>query len=300
MLRKRIPGVKAPMPGFIEPQLATLKIKPPKGDYLHEIKFDGYRAQAHLLRGKAKIYTRGGHEWTNTFKPIVEALDLDISAILDGEIVVVEDNRTNFSLLQADLASGRKDRMALYLFDILFLEGRDLRGVPLIERKAILEGICRRLHSPVFYSEHFNVDAVDLFESARRLNLEGIVSKKRDAPYRSDRTESWIKVKCVQRARFPIVGFVPDVGGIAALYLGKREGQELIYAGKVGTGFSHKTSMQVRRTLEPLITQQQKLTKKVRKPTAKWVEPKFFAEVEYRDITADGLLRQSSFKGMSE
>jgi bifunctional non-homologous end joining protein LigD len=89
------------MPGFIEPQLATLKSKPPKGDYIHEIKFDGYRAQAHLLRGKAKIYTRGGHDWTNRFK-IVDKLDLDISAILDGEIVVVEDNRTNFSLLQAD------------------------------------------------------------------------------------------------------------------------------------------------------------------------------------------------------
>jgi ATP-dependent DNA ligase len=97
------------MPGFIEPQLATLKAKPPKGDdYLHEIKFDGYRVQLHMLRGKSKVYTRGGHDWTNRFKPIVNALDLDISAILDGEIVVVEDSRTNFSLLQADLASGAR------------------------------------------------------------------------------------------------------------------------------------------------------------------------------------------------
>jgi bifunctional non-homologous end joining protein LigD len=111
-------------------------------------------------------------------KPIVDALDLDISAILDGEIVVVEESRTNFSLLQADLANGRKDRMALYLFDILFLDGRDLRGAPLIERKEMLEGICRRLHSPVFHSQHFNVDADELFESARRMNLEGIVSKR--------------------------------------------------------------------------------------------------------------------------
>jgi bifunctional non-homologous end joining protein LigD len=98
VLRKRIPGVKAPMPGFIEPQLATLKAKPPKGDdYLHEIKFDGYRVQLHVLRGKSKVYTRGGHDWTNRFKPIVNALDLDISAILDREIVVVEDSRTNFA-----------------------------------------------------------------------------------------------------------------------------------------------------------------------------------------------------------
>jgi bifunctional non-homologous end joining protein LigD len=288
------------MPGFIEPQLATLKTKPPKGDYLHEIKFDGYRAQVHLLRGKPTIYTRSGHDWTRRFGPIVDALDYDVSAILDGEIVVVEDNRTNFSLLQADLADGRKDRLSLYLFDILFLDGRDLRKEPLFERKGILESLCKRFRPPVFYSQHFDVDAEDLFESARRMNLEGIISKKKDAPYRSDRTESWVKVKCVNKARFPIVGFIPDVGGVAALYLGKHEGKELVYAGKVGSGFSHKTSMSVRKKLETLVTPEQKLTRKVRKPKARWVDPKLFAEVEYRDITADGLLRQSSFKGLHE
>ena len=100
----------------------------------------------------------------------------------------------------------------------------------------------------MFYSQHFDVDAEELFESASRMNLEGIISKKRNAPYRSDRTESWVKVKCIQKARFPIVGFIPDVGGIAALYLGKQEGKELLYAGKVGSGFSHKTSVDVRRS----------------------------------------------------
>jgi bifunctional non-homologous end joining protein LigD len=294
-------GTKAPMPGFIEPQLATVKSKPPKGeDHLHEIKFDGYRAQVHLLRGKPTIYTRGGFDWTRRFGPIVDALDIDVSAIFDGEIVVVDDNRTNFSLLQADLADGRKDRLALYLFDILFLDGRDLRGAPLVQRKEVLEGLCRKLRSPVFYSQHFDVDAAELFESASRLNLEGIVSKRKDAPYCSGRNESWVKVKCVQKARFPIVGFVPDVGGIAALYLGRKEGKELVYAGKVGSGFSHKTSMSVRRKLDALVTPEQKLTRKVRKRKARWVEPKFSAEVEYRDITADGLLRQSSFKGLHE
>jgi bifunctional non-homologous end joining protein LigD len=152
----------------------------------------------------------------------------------------------------------------------------------------------------VFYSQHFNVNAEELFESARRMNLEGIISKKRDAPYKSHRTESWIKIKCIQKARFPIVGFIPDVGGIAALYLGKQEGKELVYAGKVGSGFSHKTSMAVRKKLEALVTPAQSLTRKIRKPKAKWVEPKILAEVEYRDITADGLLRQSAFKGLHE
>jgi bifunctional non-homologous end joining protein LigD len=191
---------------------------------------------------------------------------IGVKAPMDGEIVVVEYNRTNFSLLQADLARGRKDRMALYLFDILYLDGRDLRGAPLIQRKEILEGICRKLRSPVFYSQHFDVDAEELFESASRMNLEGIISKKSDAPYRSDRTESWVKVKCSQKARFPIVGFIPDVGGMAALYLGKQEGKELLYAGKVGSGFSHKTSTDVRKKLEPLITREFRLTTKVRKP----------------------------------
>src|SRR5690349_5193418 len=164
-------GIKAPMPGFIEPQLATLKTKPPKGDFLHEIKFDGYRAQVHMSRGKPTIYTRNGLDWTKRFAPIANAMDYDVSAILDGEIVVVEDNRTNFSLLQADLASGRKDRMALYLFDILYLDGRDLRGEPLIERKGLLEGLCKKFRPPAFYSQHFHVPADELFDAARQMNL---------------------------------------------------------------------------------------------------------------------------------
>ncbi len=294
-------GVKAPMPGFIEPQLATLKAKPPpKGDYLHEIKFDGYRAQVHVVRGSAKILTRSGLDWTRRFGPIVDALDYDVGAILDGEIVVVEDNRTNFSLLQQDLADGRRDRLSLYLFDILFLDGRDLTKQPLIERKTILENLCKKFRPPVVYSQHFEVDADDLFESARRMNLEGIISKRKNGAYKSGRTDDWVKVKCVQKARFPVVGFIPDVGGVSALYLGKKEGKELVYAGKVGSGFSQKTSMSVRKNLEALVAPEQRLTRKVRKPKAKWVEPTLVAEVEYRDITADGLLRQSTFKGLHE
>jgi bifunctional non-homologous end joining protein LigD len=299
-MRKIRGARKAPMPGFVEPQLATIKTKTPKGDYLHEIKFDGYRIQVHISAGKVTIYTRRGHDWTRRFGPLVDALDLNVNTILDGEIVVIEDNRTNFSLLQADLADGRKDRIALYLFDILFLDGQDLRGSPLVERKEILEKLGKRLRSPVFLSQHFEVDASELFESASRLGLEGIVSKRKDAPYKSGRSEAWIKVKCIQKGRFPIIGFVPDVGGIAALYLGKREGEELVYAGKVGSGFSHRTSMSVRQKLEPLVTRESRLTRKVRKPKAKWVEPRYYADVEFRDITSDGLLRQSAFKGMDE
>ena len=137
-----------------------------------------------------------------------------------------------------------------------------------------------------------------MFERAGQLGLEGIVSKKPDVPYRSGRSEAWLKIKCIQTARFPIVGFIPGAGGISALHLARRKGKQLLYAGKVGTGFNQRTSAEIRRTLEPLTTPQSKLAKPIRAPKTNWVEPKYSAEVEYRDITNEGLLRGSSFKGL--
>ena len=139
-----------------------------------------------------------------------------------------------------------------------------------------------------------------LKKAAARLNYEGIVSKRADAPYRSDRNEAWLKIKTVQRGKFPVVGFIKDPTGVAALYLGKQDGKDLVYMGKVGTGWSRTTSSQIRRALETVVSPKQKLTKAIRKPKATWVEPTFFADVEYRDITSEGLLRASSFKGLSK
>jgi len=138
-----------------------------------------------------------------------------------------------------------------------------------------------------------------MFEHAATLNWEGIVSKRADAPYRSERTEAWLKIKAVTRGTFPVIGFIKDPTGVAALYLGKREGKELVYMGKVGTGWSRTISSQIRKQLDTVVSPQSKLTKPIRKPKATWVEPKFFADVEYRDITSEGLLRASSFKGLS-
>jgi bifunctional non-homologous end joining protein LigD len=137
-----------------------------------------------------------------------------------------------------------------------------------------------------------------MFEHAAKLNFEGIVCKRADAPYRSERTEAWLKIKTVQKGKFPVIGFVKDPTGIAALYLGKKEGKELRYIGKVGTGWSRTVSSQIRRQLDTVINPKSKLTKPIRKPQAVWVEPSFCAEIEYRDITSEGLLRQSSFKGL--
>ena len=216
-------------------------------------------------------------------------------------MVVIHEGRTNFSELQAELAAGRQDRLVYYAFDLLWRDG-DMRRLPQIERKQALSDLLGEndIGHPVIYSEHLTGDGQEMFRHAAKLNWEGIISKRADAPYRSERGEAWLKIKCVQRAKFPVVGFVKDPSGVAALYLGKREGKELIYMGKVGTGWSRTVSSQIRKNLDTVISPKSKLTKPVRKPKATWVEPKFFADIEYRDITSEGLLRASSFKGLSK
>ena len=290
----------AAMPGFIKPQLATLKAKAPSGDqWLHEIKFDGYRVQVHLDKGRKRAFTRNGLDWTKRFSLIAGALDVPGQAILDGEVVVIHDGRSNFSELQAELAAGKQDRLVYYAFDLLWRDG-DLRKLPQEERKQMLSDLLGEndIGLPVIYSEHLTGDGQEMFEHAAKLSLEGIVSKNAQAPYRSDRNEGWLKIKTVQKGKFPVIGFVKDPTGVAALYLGKREGKDLVYLGKVGTGWSRTVSSQIRKQLDTVVSPKSKLTKPIKKPRATWVEPTFFADVEYRDITSERLLRQSSFKGL--
>jgi bifunctional non-homologous end joining protein LigD len=292
--------VSAAMPGFIKPQLATLKAKAPVGpQWLHEIKYDGYRVQIHINAGRKKVYTRNGLDWTKRFSLIAGALDIPGQAIIDGEVVVVHEGRTNFSELQTELARGDQDRLVFYAFDLLWRDG-DLRKRPLIERKQMLSDLLGEngIEAPVIYSEHLSGDGREMFEHAAKLGWEGIVSKRADALYRSERTEAWLKIKTVQLGKFPVIGFVKDPAGVAALYLGKREGKDLVYMGKVGTGWSRTVSSQIRKQLDTVVSPKSKLTKPIKKPKATWVEPTFVADVEFRDITSEGLLRQSSFKGL--
>jgi bifunctional non-homologous end joining protein LigD len=291
---------KSEMPGFIKPQHATLRAKAPKGDqWLHEIKFDGYRVQIHLNKGKRKVYTRNGLDWTKRFSVIAGALDIPGQAIIDGEVVVVHDGRTNFSELQAELAAGNQDKLTFYAFDLLWRDG-DLRRLPQIERKQALLDLLGEngIEAPIVFSEHLTGDGQEMFQHAAKLGWEGIVSKNTQAPYRSDRNGAWLKIKTVQKGSFPVIGFVKDPTGVAALYLGKREGKNLVYMGKVGTGWSRTVSSQIWKQLDTVVSPKSKRTKPVNKPKAVWVEPSFTAEVEYRDITSEGLLRQSSFKGL--
>jgi bifunctional non-homologous end joining protein LigD len=291
------------MPGFIGPQLATLKMKAPSGaQWIHEVKYDGYRIQLHINGDDRKAFTRNGHNWVNRFSVITGAFNVPGQAIVDGEVVVIHEERTNFSELQADLGRGDQDRLVFFAFDLLWLDGVDLRKHAQLARKELLKQLIDEngLEAPIFYSEHHEGDGQALFEAASKLNYEGIVSKRVDAVYRSDRVEAWQKIKTVQREKFPVVGFVKDPSGVAALYLGKQEGKELRYMGKVGTGWSRTKSAEIRKALDTVVSPKQKLTKPVKKPKATWVEPKFYADIEYRDITSEGLLRASSFKGLSK
>ena len=258
------------MPGFIKPQLATLKSKAPRGEqWLHEIKFDGYRVQIHLNKGKRKVYTRNGLDWTKRFSQIAGALDIPGQAIIDGEVVVIHEGRTNFSELQAELAAGKQDRLLYYAFDLLWHDG-DLRKLPQIERTQALSDLPGEsgIELPIIYSEHLIGDGQEMFEHAAKLNFEGIVSKNAQASYRSDRNEGWLKTKTVQKGKFPVIGFVKDPTGVAALYLGKREGKNLVYMGKVGTGWSRTVSSQIRKQLDTVVSPKSKLSKPIKNPRA--------------------------------
>jgi bifunctional non-homologous end joining protein LigD len=307
----RIPGAqKASYPGFVEPCLATLRADlPERGEWIHEIKYDGYRAQAHLINHECVIYTRRGYDWSDTFAPIadgVRALPAQ-DAIIDGEVVVPDERGiADYHLLQADLAKGRTDRLAYFVFDLLYLEGYDLRACPLVTRKRLLSKLLSSepRDTRIRLSEHLEGNADAVLKSACALHLEGIVSKERNSVYRSDRQDSWIKLKCSRTDTFPIIAFVEKLGAsprrIASLYLGRWEGEKLLYAGKAQTGFKHETLYELRERLDPYIRKTSPLSVPVRKPKATWVEPVVEAEIEYSSLTADQLLRAPVFRGIRE
>ncbi len=211
----------------------------------------GYRVQAHINGGRKKISTRNGLDWTKRFSVIAGAMDIPGQAIVDGEVVVIHEGRTNFAELQAELAAGRQDRLVFYALGLVGRD-RDLRKFPQIGRKQMQCDLLGEndIGLPIIYSEHLTGDGQEMFEHAAKLNFEGIVSKNAQAPYRSDRNEGWLKIKTVQKGKFPVIGFVKDPTGVAALYLGKREGKDLVYMGKVGTGWSRTVSSQIRKQLE--------------------------------------------------
>jgi len=301
----------ADMPDFIPPCLATLKSNAPGGkDWLHEVKFDGYRMQAHIENGKVRLLTRTGLDWTEKFGTALQkalaALDCD-NAILDGEVVALDESGgTSFSLLQQALSDSDTDALSYYLFDVLWLDGEDLRKEPLIERKARLKELLGpdEADTPLRYSDHFVQPGNIMLKHACRLGLEGVVSKQADAPYTSGRSTIWIKSKCTERQEFVLLGYLPSEKtgrGLRSLLVGYNEKGKLRYAGRVGTGFTVKSGDELLAKLKKLTADKPGFTGEgSRQRGAIWVKPELVAEIEFRAWTHDGILRHASYQGLRE
>ncbi|WP_323008568.1 DNA ligase D [Paracoccus sp. (in: a-proteobacteria)] len=304
-------GRKAAMPDFIEPMLATLVSAPPQGErWLHEIKFDGYRLQGRIEAGRVKLLTRSGLDWTTRFgKAVPLALrDLPVgAAILDGELVVETDaGASDFSALQADLSAGRSDRFVFYAFDLLYLDGYDLRTVALVQRKALLAQLLDKGAGILRLSGHLEESGALVLRHACRLSLEGIVSKLRDGPYRAGRGKSWVKSKCSARQEFVVAGYVPSSvsrKAVGSLILGVYEDGNLQHVGRVGTGFSRAVAEDLFQRLERMRIPDSPFAEHLTAEEARqarYVRPELVAEVEFRAWTADGHLRHASFRGLRE
>lgn len=297
-----------PWPGFIPPQLPRLVQRvPDETRWLHEMKFDGYRIQAHLKNSLAHLYTRNGLDWSNSFPHILEGIGkLPVTdAILDGEIVALdEQGRSHFQRLQNSLTLKKDQDLRYYVFDLLYLNGNDLRHLPLIERKKLLQDVLKKAPGNIIFSEHLVENGEDFYNVSCAHHLEGVVSKLADSPYRSGRNDLWVKTKCSMRQEFVIGGFTDAKGGRAgfgALLLGIYEKQQLKYAGRVGTGFNDQTLKDLKKVFTAL--ERKTSPFEINSPPDKsvhWVKPIKVAEVNFANWTDEGVLRAPVFVGLRE
>ncbi len=300
---------QAPLPESFKPQLATLVESVPDGDWRYEIKFDGYRIMARIESGRVQLFTRNGHDWTQKMPQQAEALaGLGLeSAWLDGEVVVPDDDGTpDFQALQNAFEAGRSGSILYYLFDMPYLNGMDLREVPLEERRAALSQVLDADESELLrFSADFTEQPESMLESACQMKLEGLIGKRGGSTYVSRRSNSWVKIKCKNRQEFVIVGYTDPKGtrsGFGALLLGLHdEHGQLLYAGKVGTGFNHATLESLHAKLKPLEVDKSPLAKAppaadVR--DAHWLKPELMCEVAYAEMTRQGVVRHSVFHGL--
>jgi len=298
-------------PSFVAPQLATLVDAVPTGNgWLHEIKFDGYRAMMAVAGEKVTVFTRNGLDWTEKFAPLVRAIAaLDLPpALIDGEIVAFgPDGNPSFSALQNVLKRGhgaqREDTpFAYFAFDLLTLDGMDCKPLTNIERKERLEALLRDAAPPIHVADHVIGAGEKLLSSLCAAGQEGIISKRADAPYRSARTKSWVKVKCTRRQEFVIIGWNKSRAkgrAFSSLLLAQHEGKALVYKGKVGTGFDADAMEQLAQAMTPL--QRDDAPADVPREEARgaqWIEPKLVAEVAFAEFTGEGRVRHGSFLGL--
>jgi len=311
-------GVRKALPASLSPQLATLATGvPATGEWIYEVKLDGYRVMTRIAGAKPALLTRGGHDWSSKMPGLVadiKALGIK-SGWLDGEIVVMgDDGVAHFNALQNALDSSRTSSILYFLFDVPFLDGRDLRHLPLRERRATLKALLdSKGRGQLRFSDDFKADAASVLQSACRMKLEGVIAKRADAPYVSRRTETWLKLKCNQRQEFVIVGFTdrkgdPASAAIGSLLLGYHDAKgKLAFAGSVGTGWSSRDAVDIKTRLlkievakSPLDAGTPKNGRGSRRPgvAARWVKPSAVAEVSFTEWTPDGRLRHPSFEGL--
>ena len=295
------------LPLSLSPQLATLAASAPKsGDWIYEIKFDGYRVVTRVDGKDVRLFTRNGHNWTSKLKHLAQAIAaLDLpDGWLAGEIVIpAGDGRTNFQSLQNAFDTSRTQDIQYYLFDLPYFAGHDLRAVPLRERRRLLRQVLSGNESgPLQFSEEFEADAGSLLDAACRLQLEGVIGKRVDAPYTSMRSNTWIKLKCTRRQEFVIGGYTDPRGtrtGLGSLLLGVHDNQgRLMYAGNVGTGFDDRTLARLKTQLSALQTTKSPFDPLPAGVKGHWVKPKLVAEVSFGEWTSDGRIRHSVFHAL--